>query len=289
MSNCRSSPVRFEFRPGIAAIGEDMTQPGKGMADCLEDAGSAITILDVGRMDVGTNEEAAGVGEDVALASLDLFVRIITGNSTIFRGFDRLAVKHAGRGRGFATRILARRHQQGMVDRLPEPAVAPSVEIMLHGGHWREQAWRQHPPGNPAAQNIEHRLDDRAGSPTSRDDRVLCVPAIEARSAPIQHLSTHLAAGNVFGHVVPGGYQSTSLYPWLISQPHESQLTDITQLLFRSGSRVCGESGFGAWYGKKCSVSRSVIADRAKSLSRLCDAETGFFCHICCRGGRFHC
>jgi hypothetical protein len=41
--------------------------------------------------------------------------------------------------------------------------------------------------------------------------------------------------------------------------------------------RVCGESGFGAWYGKKCSVSRSTIADRAEPFPDCATQKWAFF------------
>jgi len=37
-------------------------------------------------------------------------------------------------------------------------------------------------------------------------------------------------------------WQSTLVYPWLASQLYESQPTDITQLLFRSGSETLSKA-----------------------------------------------
>jgi NADH-quinone oxidoreductase subunit F len=42
-------------------------------------------------------------------------------------------------------------------------------------------------------------------------------------------------------------------------------------------ARVCGESGFGAWYDKKCSVSRSAIADRAEPFQDCATQKWAFF------------
>jgi hypothetical protein len=43
----------------------------------LEHVDCAITVLNVGGVDQDGNHKATGVGEDVALATLDLFARVI--------------------------------------------------------------------------------------------------------------------------------------------------------------------------------------------------------------------
>ena len=57
---------------GIAAIGEDVAQPGKAEADRLDHGGSAVPVLNIGGMDQHEKQEAERVGNDVALAALDL-------------------------------------------------------------------------------------------------------------------------------------------------------------------------------------------------------------------------
>ena len=70
---------RFEFLSGVATIGKNMTQPGIQRADGFKDVGRTVTILNVRRMDDGTNQEALGIGDDMALASFDFLARIIAG------------------------------------------------------------------------------------------------------------------------------------------------------------------------------------------------------------------
>src|SRR5665213_2992391 len=124
-----------QFQPqlvaGIAAIGEDMAQPGIEISNRGEDADGAIAILNVGGMDLQPDQVAERVDDDVALAALDLLTGIIPSRTAAFRGLERLAVDHASARAGFAPDLLARGHNQHMVD-LGQRAVArPAVEIAL--------------------------------------------------------------------------------------------------------------------------------------------------------------
>src|SRR3954468_2235745 len=63
----------------IAAIGEDMAQPWKPVADGLEQRRGSVAILHIGRMNMNKDEEheAQRVGDDVALAAVDLFPGVV--------------------------------------------------------------------------------------------------------------------------------------------------------------------------------------------------------------------
>jgi hypothetical protein len=56
----------------IAAVGEDVAQPGEGGADGGQHAWRTIAILDVGRMYHGPDQKAECVGQDVPFAAFDL-------------------------------------------------------------------------------------------------------------------------------------------------------------------------------------------------------------------------
>jgi len=75
----------------IAAIGEDMAQPREA-ADDLGKHQRRSAVLDVGRVDHGVDQIALCVGEDMALAALDLLACIVTARPAAFRGFVALAV-----------------------------------------------------------------------------------------------------------------------------------------------------------------------------------------------------
>jgi hypothetical protein len=68
---------RAQLVAGIAAIGEDMAQPGEAMPDAGEHVGCAVAVLHIGGMDDRPDEEALGIGDDVALPPLDLLARVI--------------------------------------------------------------------------------------------------------------------------------------------------------------------------------------------------------------------
>ena len=124
-----------EFVSGIAAVGEQVTQPGETRDDSDEHERRSVAVLDVGSVDHGVDQIALSIGEDVALAALDLLARIIAPRSAAFRGFDALAVDPRRRRAGLATGALAVEHDEVMVDRLEHAAIAqpdePAVDRAL--------------------------------------------------------------------------------------------------------------------------------------------------------------
>jgi len=84
-----------------------MAQPGVGVADRFEHTGSTVTILNIGGMNDKSDQKTNRVGDDVALAALDLFACIIAANPATFRCFNALAVNYTGTWGGFTTLGLA--------------------------------------------------------------------------------------------------------------------------------------------------------------------------------------
>lgn len=78
------------------------------MADRSQEIGRAVVILDVGAMRLRAEPMAAGLGDDVALASGDLLARIIAPRAPSLGGLHRLAVDHPADG--LASRPSVRRH-----------------------------------------------------------------------------------------------------------------------------------------------------------------------------------
>ena len=58
---------RAELVASVTAIGKDVAQPGEAVADAGEHIGRAVTILRIGGMADGANEEALSIGDDMAL------------------------------------------------------------------------------------------------------------------------------------------------------------------------------------------------------------------------------
>src|SRR3546814_9459550 len=70
-----------------------MAQPREATDDLGQHQRRAIAILDIGSMDHGMDQIAIGVGQDVALASLDLLPRVIAARPAASRGLHTLAVR----------------------------------------------------------------------------------------------------------------------------------------------------------------------------------------------------
>src|SRR3546814_20862039 len=91
-----------------------MAQPREATDDLGQHQRRAIAILDIGSMDHGMDQIAIGVGQDVALASLDLLPRVIAARPAASRGLHTLAVDRSGAGRSLA-RSEERRVGKGWV------------------------------------------------------------------------------------------------------------------------------------------------------------------------------
>ena len=63
-------------RPLISCIGEYCLDERKAPPDAPQQVARAVPVLNVGRQDVHTEQEAERVDEDVALAARDLLARI---------------------------------------------------------------------------------------------------------------------------------------------------------------------------------------------------------------------
>ena len=96
-----------------------MTQPREAVADAGEHVGRAVTALDISGVDNGPDEQALGLGEDVALSAFDLFACVIAAWPAALGRFDALAVSHACRWRSFVPGCFTQPHQQHMIDRRP--------------------------------------------------------------------------------------------------------------------------------------------------------------------------
>src|ERR1019366_4535170 len=104
-----------QFISGITTIGEDVAQPGIARADRSKDTWSAITILSAGFVHNESDQVALSVGNDVALAALDLLASIKAPWATAFRGFHRLAVNHSSCRARLSAGRLTRRHDESIV------------------------------------------------------------------------------------------------------------------------------------------------------------------------------
>ena len=84
-----------QLRPTIGTVGEDVTQPGAGLADGLEHRRRPVSILNIGAVDDETKHQADGIDKDVTLAALNPLARVEARYSATFRGLHALAVDPA--------------------------------------------------------------------------------------------------------------------------------------------------------------------------------------------------
>jgi hypothetical protein len=64
-----------------------VAQPGEEIADRSQHADRAVAILDVGAVRLGADREPVGVGDDVALAPVDLLASVRTRAARRSRSF----------------------------------------------------------------------------------------------------------------------------------------------------------------------------------------------------------
>src|SRR6202011_1726290 len=68
-----------QFVAGIGTIGEEVAQPGEEIVNGFDDERGAIAVLNIGGVNLGADEEANRIGDDMALASFDFFASIYPG------------------------------------------------------------------------------------------------------------------------------------------------------------------------------------------------------------------
>ena len=98
-----------------------MAQPGKQVVDGSDDQPGSVAIPDVGRVNRDPDQQAGGVGDDVALAAFDLLRRIVAARPAAFGGLDRLAVDHPRRGAWLAAGGVAGLQQSSKLIRSNSP------------------------------------------------------------------------------------------------------------------------------------------------------------------------
>ncbi len=103
------------------------------------------------------DQEAAGIRQNMALATFDLLSSVITGNSPTFRGFHRLAINHARARGGLTPFDLPQVHDQYCVHRFEQSGITPCVKVAPDGRD-RWKAFRQQTPRTPTRGDIEYRV-----------------------------------------------------------------------------------------------------------------------------------
>ena len=93
---------------GAAAQGGLPQRVTKQLMDGLDHQHGTIAILDIGGVHLGTDQQTASIGHNVALTPFNLLGRIVTPRPTALRSLDRLAVDDPRRRARVAARDFAR-------------------------------------------------------------------------------------------------------------------------------------------------------------------------------------
>ena len=120
---------------------------------------AAWLVVDVGRVNLGLQQIALGIDQDLPLSARHLLATIIAARSTSFGSLDRLAVDHRRGGVRLASLSDPMTLSQDLIDPLPGSFPAPRAQVLVNILP-RRQIVRHHAPGNTASQNIEAAIDD---------------------------------------------------------------------------------------------------------------------------------
>jgi hypothetical protein len=155
----------------IKPIGEDVAQPRTEVPDGGQDIDGPVAILNIGGLNHKADQLALSIGDDVALAALDLRACVIPGWTAALGGLDRLTVDDTRRRTRLAPGLFTGGHHQNVVD-LGERAVpGPAIEVGLHRRIGRELPGEL-PPLTAGRSHVEHRFEHPAQvRPTRPADR----------------------------------------------------------------------------------------------------------------------
>jgi hypothetical protein len=239
-----------------------VTQPGEEIADRRQNPRRPVAILDVGGVHLGANQMPTGVRDDMALAALDLFARVVTSRTSAFGGLDRLAIDHSGRGAGFATFAFAGHLQEKEIDLLPQTLFLPRVKVVLYRRPLRKIA-RQQTPRTRRSQNIQESLHNPPQLYFSGSSQHFLGRHVGLNQSPfrIRHIT---CVTKIFAPILTAsGFSPHVVAPMLHDTARISQLTEITQFIFgqplkrsttlakedvADGGKCVGNSGaYGIW------------------------------------------
>src|SRR5215510_289804 len=159
----------------VASIGPQELQATPSIMDVTLNAGKELlqhdlptgAVRDTRTMDHDQQEQAEDVDHDMAFAPVDLLMHIGSALFPTFGRLDALAINNGGAGLGLPPGLLPDQRDQGGVELLPQPAVAPPPVISIDGLP-RGKVVGQQPPRLPAAYEVEDCIDDLPIRPDAR-------------------------------------------------------------------------------------------------------------------------
>jgi hypothetical protein len=112
----------------VNPVGKDMPKSGKALSQAFQQGDSSVDVLDVGRMNVDSQQQTVGIGDNVPLAPIKAFARVKSTWPTGLRRRSRLAVDNGSRRLRFVPEFPPRLPDQGADDPVPPASVAPGIK-----------------------------------------------------------------------------------------------------------------------------------------------------------------
>nr|CAM76839.1 transposase [Magnetospirillum gryphiswaldense MSR-1] len=187
---------RRRGRALVAAICEDALDERKQAADLLQYRQCAVAVLDIGGLDVGRQDHAERVDDDVALLAFDLLARVVTRRIDPRPPFSALLTLWlsmiAAVGLASFPAISRTSTKSAWWMRARVPSHFPQPEILMHGAPGR-QVLGKCPPLATGHQHIKHPVQHFAGRSPSAGDRP--VSPEESGGSPTAHSSSVRSLG----------------------------------------------------------------------------------------------
>jgi hypothetical protein len=111
--------------PSVDPVGKDMAQPGEFRSHLLQQRYGAVTVLDVGRMNMNPEKEAIGIGHNMPLVAADALPSVVAARSAGLCGRRTLAVDHRRRRFWRASKLFSRAPDKNADHSLPSPRITP--------------------------------------------------------------------------------------------------------------------------------------------------------------------
>jgi len=118
-------------------------------------------VLNIGRVYLGAQHQAATIDQHVALAAIDAFGAVVATNAADAGRANRLAIDDACTRLRVAPDSRAELLAQDSVEVLPGAVQPPQAEIVIDGWPGRELVWQQ-PPSAATSNNVEDGVQDLA-------------------------------------------------------------------------------------------------------------------------------
>src|SRR4029077_2663118 len=197
------------------------------------------SILRIVSSTASANQMTVGIGNDVALAPVDLLARVIPPRTAAFRGLDRLTVDHPSRRAGVATITLPSLLDQQEIDLFPQPFGLPRVKVTLHRRPLRKIA-RQQTPRTRRPQNVEQGGDNTPKPNDSRPSQGFLPRHMGLDQRPFSICRVTCIAQIFPPILLPSGFSPHLVSPMLSDTAWVSQTVEIAQ--FISGQALRGTS-----------------------------------------------